>query len=159
MTFQLFTMSKVVGFCLSSIGLLGLTAWSTETFRSMRITKQSMASELFSVEPMDVSIIHLIATPERYHGKLVRLVGFVHIEFEGNAIYLHREDFDRLLTRNALWLSITPDIDKQADKYNDRYVLVEGTFNAENKGHFERCSGSIENIKRLDAWRFGRSPE
>ncbi len=31
---------------------------------------------------IDCSIINLIATPEKYHNKLVRVIGFVVIEFE-----------------------------------------------------------------------------
>jgi hypothetical protein len=42
----------------------------------------------------DVSMVQLLATPERFHGKRVRFTGFVHLAFEGNGIYLHKEDFD-----------------------------------------------------------------
>src|SRR6188472_601053 len=50
------------------------------------------------------SIVSLLATPERYAGKTVRVHGFVRLEFEGDAIYLHKEDFDQRLTSNAIWL-------------------------------------------------------
>jgi len=43
--------------------------------------------------PEDVSLIQLIANPQAYDGKTVRITGFLHLEFEGNAIYLHNEDF------------------------------------------------------------------
>lgn len=157
--FHWFTPSKVVRLCLPSISLLGLTAWCTGTFEGTWIAKEPATSELLSVEPIGLSLIQLIANPEKYHGKSVRVVGFVHLEFEGNAIYLHKEDFDRFLPRNALWLSITDEIDKQADTYNNKYVLVEGTFNAENMGHLGMCSGSIEKIKRLEPWFEERKPK
>jgi hypothetical protein len=38
----------------------------------------------------EVSLIQLIATPERYHGKFVEVIGYMNLEFEGNAIYLHK---------------------------------------------------------------------
>jgi hypothetical protein len=40
--------------------------------------------------PERVSILTLLAAPDRYAGKNVRLMGFVNLEFEGDAIYLHR---------------------------------------------------------------------
>ncbi len=40
-----------------------------------------------------ISLINLIATPERYHGKWVRVQGVANFEFEGNALFLHKEDY------------------------------------------------------------------
>ena len=51
----------------------------------------------------DASIVELIATPEMFDGKRVRTVGFVHLEFEGNGLYLHKEDWTHSLYRNGLW--------------------------------------------------------
>jgi len=48
-----------------------------------------------SSEPTDVSVVQLIANPQQYDGKQVRLIAFLNLEFEGNALYLHREDFDK----------------------------------------------------------------
>lgn len=39
-------------------------------------------------EPLHVSLIQLIANPEKYDGKQVAVVGFLRLEFEGNALYL-----------------------------------------------------------------------
>jgi len=109
-------------------------------------------SEVQESQATDASIIQLVANPERYHGKFVRVIGFVHLEFEGNAIYLHREDFENGLDKNSLWLSVADEIRKESAKYNDKYVLVEGTFNSQNRGHMGINSGAIENIRRLQVW-------
>lgn len=61
----------------------------------------------------DVSLIQLIAQPEKFEGKRVRFIGFLRIEFEGNAIYLHREDFDHGIEKNALWVAVPDDMTKQ----------------------------------------------
>ena len=101
----------------------------------------------------DVSIIQLIANPEKFNGEYVRLIGFVRLEFEGNAIYLHREDYEYGLTKNGIWLNITQDCcGNDPQEFDLKYVLVEGTFNAENYGHMGLFSGSIENIKRFEVW-------
>ncbi len=102
-----------------------------------------------------VSIIRLIASPEEYDGKSVNVVGFLKVEFEGNAIYLHREDYLKALTENAIQLDM-PD-PKVYLKYDRQYVLVEGTFVKCDDARFTcTFSGRIEKIRRLESWRFQR---
>lgn len=101
--------------------------------------------------PMEISIINLIATPEKYHGKIVRVVGFAVLKFESTALYLSEQDATKRVTKNALWI----DIDGRNDKYrslNMRYVLIEGIFDAKNRGHMSLCSGAIKDISRLEPW-------
>lgn len=102
----------------------------------------------------EVSLIQLIATPERYHGKFVQVVGYMNLEFEGSAIYLHKEDFDQRLSRNGLWVEFSEAIRKQKilKNYSKQYVIIIGTFDMESKGHLGLFSGEITNIWRLDTW-------
>lgn len=65
-----------------------------------------------SVEPESISIIQLIANGEKYENKLVRIIGFVRFEFEGNAVYLTQEDYEHDLTSNGLWISLSEDFSK-----------------------------------------------
>lgn len=65
-----------------------------------------------SQQQIDVSIMQLIANSDAYHGKYVRLIGFVKLEFEGNAIYLHQDDYKFGISKNGLWLDITEEITK-----------------------------------------------
>ena len=120
-------------------------------------TNGASASAASPTEPQpagvtDVSLIQLVATPERFHGKFVRVIGYVRLEFEGNAIYLHHDDLKYGIEKNGLWLSVTHQIMKDRDKYTDKYVLVEGTFNSQNRGHLGMNSGAIEGLKRFQVW-------
>src|SRR5215469_2482144 len=54
-----------------------------------------------------LSMVDLIANPELFDGAKVLVVGYVHVEFEGRGIYLHKDDFVYHITRNGLWLSET----------------------------------------------------
>jgi hypothetical protein len=102
---------------------------------------------------LPVSLIQLIATPEQYDGHVVRVIGFVHIEFEGNAIYLHREDYQHNIIANALWLDHPECMTGVKGKpLVSGYALVEGTFNAKNRGHMSLFSGAIEKIDRCHSW-------
>jgi len=112
-------------------------------------TGLAMSAATNQERPTDVSIVQLIANPNEYHGKFVRVIGFASVEFEGNAVYLHRDDYEYDITKNGLWIDV--DFRKQK-KFDQRYVLIEGTFNAERKGHHRLFSGAILDIKRIEVW-------
>lgn len=104
----------------------------------------------------DVSIVQLIANPERYDGQDVRVIGFMRLEFEGDALYLHREDFEHSILNNGVWIDLTDSQQKSSAKFNNSYVLVEGRFSASEKGHLELWSGSLQRISRLNPWPIDR---
>ena len=105
---------------------------------------------------VDVSLVNLIATPEKYNGKTVRVIGISNIEFEGNAIYLSREHLLNGVTKNALWISLNSQAigktEEELSKYNGQYALVEGVFKKGKYGHMGLFSGSIDNITRFMPW-------
>jgi hypothetical protein len=103
-----------------------------------------------------VSIVELIAMPRLYDGRRVRVTGWLHLEFEGNGIYLHRDDKIHGLYRNGLWVSFAG---RDADmSCAGGYALVEGTFDAGHHGHMGLWSGAIEGIDRCMRWG-RREPE
>jgi hypothetical protein len=105
-----------------------------------------------SQDATGISLIQLISNPDKYDGKVVRLEGFLRIEFEGNALYLHQEDDDHMLTKNAIWVDASPDMTKRRNDLNKKYVLLEGTFDAKNHGHMGLFSGSLHKVKRADVF-------
>ncbi len=104
-------------------------------------------------EPEDVSIVQLLANPKEYDGKFVRLIGYVALEFEGTAIFLHKEDCDHALMANGLWLDVDEAVLKKRKEYHHKYVLIEGTFNAKNKGHLGAWPAAVEKISRWYIWK------
>jgi len=109
-------------------------------------------SHVEAQQPRDVSIVQLIASPQQFHGAKVRIIGFVRLEFEGNSIFLHQDDYKYAISKNGLWLSITDEIRKNEKTYSGKYVLVEGTFDARDLGHMSLFSGAIKNITRFQVW-------
>jgi hypothetical protein len=105
------------------------------------------------IEANDVSLIELIANPSKYDHKTVRIVGYLHLEFEGNAIYLHKEDFQYSLSRNALWIEVPKDMTKEQMKaVNDHYVICTARFVARGHGHMDMNSGEVADVSRLQIW-------
>lgn len=96
------------------------------------------------------SLLQLLADPSRYHDRKVQVLGYCRLEFEGLAIFLHKEDYTYGLG-NMVWLELDlKDITFARRKIT--YCLVEGTYNAKNRGHLGMFSGAIEQITRYDAW-------
>lgn len=112
----------------------------------------ALRSGFADAQAVDVSMINLIANPKDFDGKKVRLIGYVRLEFEGDSIYLHRDDARQGNTRNGLWLDVALP-QKQRMRVNNRYAIVEGVFSMDEQGHLGLWSGSIKNVTRLDPWR------
>jgi hypothetical protein len=111
------------------------------------------------LEVESVSIIQLIANPRAYDKKRVRLTAFLHLEFEGNAVYLHSEDFQYSLTKNALWISVPKDMTLEQEKaVNDQYVICTARFVAGMQGHMGMNSGALTDVTRLQVWSLGPRP-
>ena len=110
------------------------------------------AQPLHAAEPLDVSLVRLIANPKDYDGKIVRVIGFVRLEFEGNAIYLHQDDYKHGIRKNGLWIDATDDMRKRTADFDQKHVLLEGTFNVKDTGHLGLWSGSIQKIARCQVW-------
>ncbi|SFO58762.1 hypothetical protein SAMN05428949_5890 [Chitinophaga sp. YR627] len=100
-----------------------------------------------------VSLVNLIANPQKYDGKKIHVTGYLHLEFEGNAIYLHEDDCKNFIPENGFWVAFSPQLMSELNpkSFNNKYVTIKGTFNASSKGHRELFGGTIENIVRLSS--------
>ena len=125
---------------------------------ALMIVSSALGAGTPKKEAEDVSIIRLIAAPERFAGKLVCVIGFLNIAFEGDAIYLHEEDFRRSLYMNSLFVHADDDMMTELKKLSGHYVLIEGIFDPSQKGHMGLSSGGVTKISRADAWRPGPVP-
>jgi hypothetical protein len=113
--------------------------------------------ELLDIQE-NVSLVKLIANPEKYDRKRIQVIGYLHLEFEGNAIYLHQEDYKYGISENSFWLEFSSKLTKKRDlkRFNNRYVILIGTFKSNEKGHMGMFGGTLDNIVRLDLWDFER---
>ncbi|RTY85534.1 hypothetical protein [Flavobacterium sp. GT3R68] len=93
-----------------------------------------------------VSIIQLISNPEKYDGKIISVAGFLNLGFEETALYLSQNDEEHKLKKNSIW------IDKDSDRssiYHKEYVIITGTFDMKNNGHFGSFSGTLKKITNI----------
>ncbi|WP_431050535.1 hypothetical protein [Roseateles sp. L2-2] len=108
--------------------------------------------------PIHTSLIQLIAHPKEFDGKRVQIVGFVRLEFEGNAIYLHRDDELHGILKNGLWLNVEKLSKSDRLQFDGRYAFVEGTFSMEDQGHLGLWSGALRDITRMEPRRSSPLP-
>jgi hypothetical protein len=73
--------------------------------------------------------------------------GFAHLEYESYGLYLSESDYAHSLWKNAVGLGGVSKETRGAEhaRWNDRYVDVMGTFNAQ--GVVGRFSGTLQDIK------------
>ncbi|WEK71055.1 MAG: hypothetical protein P0Y62_05735 [Candidatus Chryseobacterium colombiense] len=126
--------------------------------KESKINNKNGENEIFKVskfDEYDISMLRLIVTPEKYHNKTIQIIGYLNLEFEGNAIYFHKEDYENGSSRNGMWVSFNDEFSKKNDlqKLNKKYVIMIGKFDMNTKGHMGMFGGSIKNITRLDEWK------
>lgn len=98
--------------------------------------------------PPLVSIIQLIANPEKYDGKTITVIGFMTVAFESDMLYLSHEDFQHAILPNALWFERNPQIMADSEKLDMNYVEVVGTFTTSPLGFglARPGAGGIKNV-------------
>ncbi len=97
--------------------------------------------------PEEVSLIRLIANPQEFDGRFVRVFGYLHMEFERDAIFLRKEDCEQWLEINSLSIGVSrAEMKKDMQNLSDRYVLLEGKF------HYRKgdSKGTIWRIQRVE---------
>lgn len=95
------------------------------------------------------SLIELIATPQKFDGKIVRFHGVLNIGFESNAMYLSKDHWENTVTSCGIWLHIPPELAAERKWGNGKYFLIEGTFDASDRGHMGLWMGALSKITLL----------
>ena len=98
-----------------------------------------------------ISIIALISNPEKYHQKKIIVDGYFNFQKDGDAIYVNKSDYENLLYKNGIYLSINQDflIDQGIQTPYRGYVSIEGVFNKDKLGSYNFYSGTIEYITSI----------
>jgi hypothetical protein len=100
-----------------------------------------------------LSVLQLIASPEKYDGKSVAVVGYLELQTDNDVIYLHREDRDFGLYANSLSVKFEPRLtSEEKAMFNLHYVYVYGKFDASDKGPWSDMAGSIKQAEAVLLW-------
>ncbi|MUV14597.1 hypothetical protein [Noviluteimonas gilva] len=121
-------------------------------------------------DALDVTIYQLIATPERYDGKLVSVIAFGYFEtgFGSEnrwAIFPTRDDMEHA-TCALVYIDLATELQPEAEKlaaFSDKYVFVSGVFEASHPLPpdvmlvNEPCpnAGILRRVSYVSHWEFG----
>lgn len=108
-----------------------------------------------------VSLVRLIAVPDRYDGKVVMVSGYAFIEFENDNLCIVAKPNT---TRDCIWIQyfdgpVETDADlerleaakRKWSKFNGKYISIRGIFDASDTGHLGGSSGGIGHITEVEA--------
>lgn len=108
----------------------------------------------------NVSIIELIASPEKFDGELITVTGFTFVSPTRSLMYISHIDYEHNIHYNTIGLALDR-IEKRPgyimqknDKVQKQYSIIQGTFNAKRKMGNLIHMGTIEKITRFDAWDY-----
>jgi hypothetical protein len=76
----------------------------------------------------DVSIISLIAVPEKLEGSCIRAKGVLFLDDRSGRLFLNKESLSNLVQANSILLIITSDEIRKIKNLNSAYVTIIGTF-------------------------------
>ncbi len=101
---------------------------------------------------LPVSLVSLIATPEKYDGKFVYIEGIACFDNKNsiNAVFLTRDDKLAGNGQNGIFVYFASSI-KAADRLSNKYVFVRGQFRPNVKGRLGSFSGSLVDVDRVYA--------
>lgn len=102
-------------------------------------------------KPQAVSLVQLLASPEKYDGKRVTVIAFLRLTLEGNVLFAHKDDYDNFISSDAIWVDPSPEMITDKDELNLKYVRIEGTFRSGQRGRSTGVGG-IGDITRYSMW-------
>lgn len=102
--------------------------------------------------PERVSMVQLLANPDKYDRTLVLVTGYLRLEPEGNTLYLHEEDHKHALLDNGLWVEAPPRMVAEKEKLSGRYVSIVGFFSQQRGGVASEHPGTIKRVVRYSLW-------
>jgi hypothetical protein len=112
------------------------------------LANPNIAQKPITPEPTSVSVVQLIATPERFYGKMVAVVGYLGLEMENNRLYLSEEDYRRNIAGNGVWIDVTKQVDIDREKLDMHYVQIAGVF----KKRGPAGDGEISEVRVCQPW-------
>ena len=90
----------------------------------------------------------LIAQADSQKTKRVQVQGFLVLDFEGERLYLHKEDYEDQLFMNSLYLALSPEQKMQYKALDKSYVTVEASFHGRRNTE-DIFSGSLFNVREI----------
>src|ERR1700730_4548383 len=102
-------------------------------------------------------MIQVIASPEKFDGKPISMIGFLSLEPEGEMLYLSYSDYSNGISENGLWIRPNAELTKDSEKLDMNYVRVVGIFSSKHIG-YALTSGGLIQVSSCSFWSELKNP-
>ena len=111
-----------------------------------------MAADDDALHVPPVSIVTLLAMPASSSGKQVQVSGFLVLDFEGQALFLHKGDYQEGLSLNSIYVSLAREQQQKYKSLNKTYVTIEASFQEPRKSEdiFTGVLFHVREIRRIN---------
>lgn len=108
-----------------------------------------------------VSFLALVANLRAYDGQQIRTMGVLHIREGVSALFLSKEHREYGISQNALSVNFSrAAIDSEAlSEVHGKYVIIEGTFDVQEKGHTGLYPAGLTGVNRITGYEFSASDQ
>lgn len=113
------------------------------------------AQDLKKEKPLQISILNLIVTPEKFENKRVVIKGFLALEKENYGVYLTKDDLLYRNTKNSIFLLLSYNMidELYKKKLNGKYVVILGEYYIPKIEVFQKAydkyGGILNNIENI----------
>ena len=139
--------------CLASFTYLQNQEQAAEIERVQILKERDRVTETDTLSPgtlrKAITVADIMRQSKRFHKQSVWVKGYLHLEFEGDALYWRKVDY-QTHTYNSLYVRFSDSLaqTKPVAEYSDHYVVLKGTFDS-TLSNIE--SGAIIEITSLNA--------
>jgi hypothetical protein len=109
-------------------------------------------------QPIDVSLIRLVASPEKYDGKFVRVAGYFSAGREGDGLFVNKTDYDNALIANGIWVRRPDSKICNAKELDQKYIQITGIFKSDFKEQLGTPDSGILTVFTCRFWSNPSSP-
>jgi hypothetical protein len=98
------------------------------------------------------SMVAILARPEDFGGKRVKVQGVFNLEFEGDQLCLDRDSLRHFVLKNCLRVRLNPGLEESYEaisRWNGWYAMLEGEISAEDRGHFGMFRASVVDVSHI----------
>src|SRR5215469_6602996 len=111
----------------------------------------SHISQSQNAAPRAVSLLELVANPNKFEGQLISATGFLGLDApDGDMLYLHKEDYDHGILLNAVGVQLSKELWSQRENLNENYVTVVGVFRSGEKSG--NRYNEILDVRKCSVW-------
>ena len=98
------------------------------------------------------SMVAILARPEDFEGRRVRVQGVLHLELEGDQLCLDKDSVRHIVPKNCIWVGLDPRLQKsckEISQWNGWYALLEGEISAKDHGHMGLFQASVRDVSHI----------